>query len=76
MLFWQQHSWFHSSHAEQLMDLLARVKPPTDTKTLTSRFAFYKTLLIDALQVGYPLWPFILRTIHSTTNTTVMLIVG
>ncbi|XP_004237106.1 uncharacterized protein [Solanum lycopersicum] len=46
----EQHSWFHSSHAEQLMDLLARVKPPTDTKTLTSRFAFYKTLLIDALQ--------------------------
>ncbi|XP_049390514.1 uncharacterized protein LOC125854949 [Solanum stenotomum] len=46
----EKHSWFHSSHAEQLMDLLARVKPPTDTKTLTSRFAFYKTLLIDALQ--------------------------
>ncbi|WMV23855.1 hypothetical protein MTR67_017240 [Solanum verrucosum] len=46
----EKHSWFHSSHAEQLMDLLARVRPPTDTKTLTSRFAFYKTLLIDALQ--------------------------
>ncbi|XP_055800973.1 uncharacterized protein LOC129870275 isoform X2 [Solanum dulcamara] len=46
----EKHSWFHSSHAEQLMDLLASVKPPTDTNSLTSRFACYKTLLIDALQ--------------------------
>lgn len=46
----EKHSWFYSSHAEQLMDLLARVKLPADTKLLTSRFACYKTLLIDALQ--------------------------
>lgn len=46
----EKHSWFHSSHVEQLMDLLTSVKPPTDTKSLTSRFACYKTLLIDAIQ--------------------------
>ncbi|CAN4107230.1 unnamed protein product [Withania somnifera] len=46
----EKHSWFRSSHVEQLMDLLASVKPPTDTKSLTSRFACYKTLLIDAIQ--------------------------
>ncbi|MCD9643189.1 hypothetical protein HAX54_030409 [Datura stramonium] len=46
----EKHSWFHSSHAEQLMELLTSVKPPTDIKSLTSRFACYKTLLIDAIQ--------------------------
>ncbi|KAK4371480.1 hypothetical protein RND71_010955 [Anisodus tanguticus] len=46
----EKHSWFRSSHVEQLMDLLASVKPPTDTKSLTSRFACYKALLIDAIQ--------------------------
>ncbi|KAJ8565076.1 hypothetical protein K7X08_001536 [Anisodus acutangulus] len=46
----EKHSWFRSSHVEQLMDLLASVKPPTDTKSLTIRFACYKTLLIDAIQ--------------------------
>ncbi|XP_060182729.1 uncharacterized protein LOC132612632 isoform X3 [Lycium barbarum] len=46
----EKHSWFRSSHVEQLMDLLARVKPPTDTKSLSSRFACYKTLLIDSIQ--------------------------
>ncbi|PHT80655.1 hypothetical protein T459_13670 [Capsicum annuum] len=46
----EKHSWFRSSHLEQLMGLFASVKPPTDTKSLTSRFACYKTLLIDAIQ--------------------------
>ncbi|CAN4089903.1 unnamed protein product [Withania somnifera] len=46
----EKHSWFRSSHVEQLINLLASVKPPTDTKSLTSRFACYKTLLVDAIR--------------------------
>ncbi|OIT28315.1 PREDICTED: RRP12-like protein isoform X2 [Nicotiana attenuata] len=46
----EKSSWFRSSHVEQLMDLLASVKPPTDVKSLESRFACYKTLLIDSIQ--------------------------
>ncbi|KAG5555725.1 hypothetical protein RHGRI_006388 [Rhododendron griersonianum] len=46
----EEHSWFRSSHVNELMDLLLDLKPPVNITTLRSRFACFRILLVDTLQ--------------------------
>ncbi|CAH9062717.1 unnamed protein product [Cuscuta europaea] len=46
----ERHHWFRSSYFAQSLELLSTFKSPADIKSLTSRFACYKTLLIHAIK--------------------------
>lgn len=46
----EEHSWFRSSHVDELMDFLLGLKPPVNITTLRSRFACFQTLLVDTLK--------------------------
>ncbi|XP_058205536.1 uncharacterized protein LOC131319347 isoform X1 [Rhododendron vialii] len=48
----EEHSWFRSSHVNELMDFLLGLKPPVNIATLRSRFACFRILLVDTLQGG------------------------
>ncbi|KAI8562287.1 hypothetical protein RHMOL_Rhmol03G0023000 [Rhododendron molle] len=46
----EEHSWFRSSHVNELMDFLLGLKPPINITMLRSRFACFRILLVDTLQ--------------------------